>query len=629
MKRTPFRSGLAILAGGLSFVGSASATDLLLNGSFETYSGGGDVFGERGTNDWVGYFSRTSSSASGWYDGPGIPASENPGAYFGWRPAADFGMWSNFTTPEDENYFLVNEMYAYALTQTVYLTNAVSESAIDTGYGGYTFSSWLASYNGDAEKPYVVLRFFDYDTVQLGSNIIFDRTTNTYAVSFADGYPTNPPPANLIDNHEWVKYSTAGIIPTGARRATIYVTRSPKAGRDFSPDTYVDLVKLDITDGTLGPPSLFSGPTPVAQTVLVGNAASINIANANGLPPLSYQWRHNGTNLPGMTDQQLSLPVVLPSEAGSYDVVVTNSLGSITSPPPAAVISVINPPVFVTGQWDFSKSNLVATCGQDLQYFNAAVQSGTTFGTTAGFGIPNINGLPATVMHMTPGVGSWGGYKMFHGAAPNGGGAYVNKYTLVFDIYYPTSGSSANYGSFLQTATGNGNDGDFFVHPTGGIGINSVYEGYVALDAWHRIAFAFSLTPGGTGSTLTKFIDGVKAGEQALGGAGVIDGGFSLDPFALLLADDSGDTREAYISSIQFSNGRRPDGFLAALGGATASKIPGCATAAVEGGNVVIRWPGDVPLEGADSLSGPWTTVSTSSPYTVVAPKKFFRPKIP
>ena len=50
MKRTPFRAGLAILAGGLSFVGGASAVDLIQNGSFENVTGGesrpaGEAFG--------------------------------------------------------------------------------------------------------------------------------------------------------------------------------------------------------------------------------------------------------------------------------------------------------------------------------------------------------------------------------------------------------------------------------------------------------------------------------------------------------------------------------------------------------------------------------------------------------
>ena len=67
---------------------------------------------------------------------------------------------------------------------------------------------------------------------------------------------------------------------------------------------------------------------------------------------------------------------------------------------------------------------------------------------------------------------------------------------------------------------------------------------------------------------------------------------------------------EAYVSSIQFSNGRRPDAFLEALGGPSPLKIPGIIRADLISGQVVIRWSGGVALQSADSLAGPWTTVS-------------------
>jgi hypothetical protein len=100
----------------------------------------------------------------------------------------------------------------------------------------------------------------------------------------------------------------------------------------------------------------------------------------------------------------------------------------------------------------------------------------------------------------------------------------------------------------------------------------------------------------------------------------------------LLFADQDGDDAETYVSSAQFSNGRRPDGFIAALGGPTAAKIPGAITARVEGGQVVIRWTGGVPLQSANSPAGPWgVVVSATSPYSPPAGSspKFYRPQIP
>ncbi|HXU74975.1 MAG TPA: hypothetical protein VN794_00330, partial [Methylomirabilota bacterium] len=60
--------------------------------------------------------------------------------------------------------------------------------------------------------------------------------------------------------------------------------------------------------------------------------------------------------------------------------------------------------------------------------------------------------------------------------------------------------------------------------------------------------------------------------------------------------------------------------------------IPGCITARIQAGQVVIRWTGGVALEGADQITGPWSTVGgATSPYTVpsLGAKKFYRPKIP
>ena len=377
------------------------------------------------------------------------------------------------------------------------------------------------------------------------------------------------------------------------------------------------------------PPSLASGPTPAAATVAVGNSVTLNIAAALGSSPLVYQWRQNGTNLPGRTTQSLIIPSARSSDAGTYDVVVSNPGGAITSPPPAAVLTVINPAVFVTGQWDFN-GDLTATVGKDLQYFDTTVQGDTTFGSTTDFGINDINGQPAKVMHFTPTVAKWGGYRVAHGGAPNGGGAYVNQYTVVYDLYY-TSGSDRGWRSLWQTASNDGNDGDVFINTANGIGISSVYSGNVTADTWHRVAFAFDLTGPGEAPVLTKFIDGVKVGSQT-SGLSAKDGRFALDPEALLFADENGDVKEGYVSSVQFSDGRRPDAFLAALGGPSAAKIPGAIKATFEGGHSVIRWTGGVPLQSADKVTGPWTVVSgATSPYTPPAggSAKYFRPQIP
>ena len=69
---------------------------------------------------------------------------------------------------------------------------------------------------------------------------------------------------------------------------------------------------------------------PTSQTVLVGNTATFTVS-AIGTPPLSYQWRLNGVNIPGATQSTLTLPNVQLSQAGNYSVRISNSLGTVTS----------------------------------------------------------------------------------------------------------------------------------------------------------------------------------------------------------------------------------------------------------------------------------------------------------
>jgi hypothetical protein len=80
---------------------------------------------------------------------------------------------------------------------------------------------------------------------------------------------------------------------------------------------------------------------PASQTVLAGSTATFT-ATAAGTPPLSYQWRLNGTNIAGATGTSLTLSNVQPAQAGNYAMRVTNAFGSILSS--NALLTVVLPP---------------------------------------------------------------------------------------------------------------------------------------------------------------------------------------------------------------------------------------------------------------------------------------------
>jgi alpha-tubulin suppressor-like RCC1 family protein len=69
---------------------------------------------------------------------------------------------------------------------------------------------------------------------------------------------------------------------------------------------------------------------PVNQTLMAGNTAIFSVT-AIGFSPLNYQWLFNGTNLAGNTNSLLTLAGVNTNDNGSYQVIVTNSYGSVTS----------------------------------------------------------------------------------------------------------------------------------------------------------------------------------------------------------------------------------------------------------------------------------------------------------
>lgn len=76
-----------------------------------------------------------------------------------------------------------------------------------------------------------------------------------------------------------------------------------------------------------------------------GSAGTTLTVTATGSAPLTYQWRLNGTNLPNATNATLAVAGVA-THAGSYRVLVTNSLGSVASS--AALLSFLEGPRFFT-----------------------------------------------------------------------------------------------------------------------------------------------------------------------------------------------------------------------------------------------------------------------------------------
>jgi len=108
-------------------------------------------------------------------------------------------------------------------------------------------------------------------------------------------------------------------------------------------------------------------PPRITPTVSVQNWAldlgtnSSFVVTASGTEPLSFQWRLDGRDLEGKTENTLTLTNLQPADGGDYTVVVTNAHGAVTSEP--ARLWVVPPAA------DFIMSNFTNEVGVRLPYY--------------------------------------------------------------------------------------------------------------------------------------------------------------------------------------------------------------------------------------------------------------------
>jgi pectate lyase len=84
-----------------------------------------------------------------------------------------------------------------------------------------------------------------------------------------------------------------------------------------------------LTVDTSPTPPVFTSQ-PASQVVPIGGIASFS-AVAAGTAPISYQWKKAGVPIPGATSSTLTLTNVQTSDAGTYAVAASNSVGTATS----------------------------------------------------------------------------------------------------------------------------------------------------------------------------------------------------------------------------------------------------------------------------------------------------------
>jgi hypothetical protein len=115
--------------------------------------------------------------------------------------------------------------------------------------------------------------------------------------------------------------------------STQYVTAT---ATDASGDTSEFCSALRV----LTPPVIIVQPISIVSPV---GAPNTFCAVASGTPPLTFQWRLNGINIPGANDRCYTIPAAQVNQGGTYTILVENRFGAVASA--TVTLTLVLPPV--------------------------------------------------------------------------------------------------------------------------------------------------------------------------------------------------------------------------------------------------------------------------------------------
>ena len=216
-------------------------------------------------------------------------------------------------------------------------TSTVQLSGTPTTAGTYVISiiGWRGA-NGTSDQhraSYTV-------TVSGSTNAAPTITTQPISRTVAAGSPasfttvvTGFPTPTL----QWFKNSVA--VPGATTELLTFASAAPADAGSYTlvatnsqGSVTSNAATLTVNGGAA--PVVTTQPASLAQPA--GSAAFLAVV-ASGSP--TYQWRKNGTNIPGATAATLSFASLAAADTASYDAVLTNATGSVTSNAATVVVA--------------------------------------------------------------------------------------------------------------------------------------------------------------------------------------------------------------------------------------------------------------------------------------------------
>jgi hypothetical protein len=162
----------------------------------------------------------------------------------------------------------------------------------------------------------------------------------------------------------WYANSCGGtVIATGIVSESFSPTTTTTyyvANRSVGPGNCISecrSITITVIPCTNTPPSIVSQSNN--QTACQGQNLQLTVS-ASGSPPPTYQWRFNGMNINGANSSTYNINQIQTTQAGTYDVVITNAAGSVISSP---INVTVNPSPSVT----IAPQNPVICAGESVQ----------------------------------------------------------------------------------------------------------------------------------------------------------------------------------------------------------------------------------------------------------------------
>lgn len=384
------------------------------------------------------------------------------------------------------------------------------------------------------------------------------------------------------------------------------------------------------------PPQITVQPAPATNILYAGRTARISVTAA-GSSPLVYQWRTNGVPLPnggnvsGATSANLIISNLTAANIALYDVVVTNTVGAVTSS--TVSLGVVTP---VVGGYE------AAVIGMNpLAYYRLNETNGTIaydyFGGNAGIygagAVMNVPGPQGPTFFGFESTNSGVGVSVVANSSVTApfGSLSTNTVTMAmwvnpnntFDIF---AGLLVNRGSGVNGGFGYTGGQIGYTWNNNNANTYNFRSGFVPpLNQWSFVGMVITPTNatiyyGNPPNALQTAVNAIAHTSDVFGNNWKI-GTDDINNNNDGARNFAGGVDEVVVFTRSLSLAEMQTLYSVGVNGQPVSL-----NIQRSGDNVMLTWPRGTLLE-ASQVTGPWTTNNATSPYTLLpaGPGKYYR----